>query len=155
MCQQCKSGYFGSDCMGYGCPSSCLVCSGTNTCSICKDGSYGPNCAYSCMSSCQTCQNNQTCTTCKNGWQGSTCQLPIFLQNCKSCNNTTSCTSCVDGFRGDQCFSSCPSTCVSCNATSCTKCLDGYYGAQCENKEVRCDQTMGLYPNMNTRVMEY
>jgi len=150
-CQQCSTGYSGSDCRSYGCPANCMVCSGFNKCSVCKDGYYGPNCEFECRSTCQSCDSNQTCTSCRDGWQGSTCEVPICLQNCKSCNDTLTCTSCIDGFSGSQCFTPCPSSCAACNETFCTACKDGFYGDRCENRQVRCNPFISYYPTMNTR----
>ena len=118
----------------------------TGQCQECKVGFFGSECTMECDPSCKSCEQKEgKCKECNDGYYRSidtesTCKK---CTNCKEngeiCNKTTGeCFECIDdSYFGPKCEKQCSITCNDrkCfqNGT-CFSCVDDHYGNTCEKK---------------------
>lgn len=121
----------------------------TGQCQECKVGFFGSECTMECDPSCKSCEQKEgKCKECNDGYYRSidtesTCKK---CTNCKEngeiCNKTTGeCFECIDdSYFGPKCEKQCSITCNDrkCfqNGT-CFSCVDDHYGNTCEKNVMR------------------
>lgn len=85
------------------CGANCMSCSGTDACTVCKDG-YGQDGASNKCKECKAatglknCDKDGNAATCLDGFglQGGSCKACIT--NCADCADATTCTTCLGGY---------------------------------------------------------
>eukprot|EP01012_Entosiphon_sulcatum_P008645 TRINITY_DN14746_c0_g2_i1.p1 TRINITY_DN14746_c0_g2~~TRINITY_DN14746_c0_g2_i1.p1 ORF type:complete len:3710 (+),score=117.93 TRINITY_DN14746_c0_g2_i1:228-11357(+) len=120
-CAECRSGYFGTQCIT-ACPGgACTPCSGHG---ICDDGSKGTG-------GCECMHNSSVgywdgfeCNDCQPGYWGTNCTLP-----CTACNGHGTCDEGIFGTGACLCWES--SSFGYWAGTKCDQCLYGWFGPEC------------------------
>lgn len=122
MCSSCLAGYFPSGTSCLMCPSTCITCSSSISCTTCYPtyiiDSVG---ICSCDISVGLFPSNEVCKLCD-----------VVIYACKTCDidssSKTICISCIDGYfvSNDVCHP-CDSNCLTCSSSSisCTSCRKG------------------------------
>ncbi|XP_053386742.1 multiple epidermal growth factor-like domains protein 6 [Mercenaria mercenaria] len=125
-CDSCVDGLYYHDSTCKNCPNTCLKCTSSNHCSLCKPRSWGNKCQNTCPQTCKSCVFDTICQECIQGYYGRTCNVICpggcegnicskndgLCQKCKPGYNGQHCYICDAGFWGQHCNTSCSRGCL-------------------------------------------
>ncbi|XP_045183316.2 multiple epidermal growth factor-like domains protein 10 isoform X2 [Mercenaria mercenaria] len=151
-CNSCVDGFYlnGNTCEN--CPNTCLKCTSSNYCSMCKPGFWGYMCHHTCPETCKFCVSGTKCQKCIQGHYGPSCN-DICPEGCESniCSKNDGhfrtckpgysghlCDTCDVGFWGEYCNTSCSRGCLDDKCTkdtgTCIKaCKHRFTGENCDS----------------------
>ncbi|XP_052764244.1 receptor-type tyrosine-protein phosphatase alpha-like isoform X2 [Mya arenaria] len=163
-CISCKDKFYGKDSQcSTRCSDGCEgeACNDDGTCSTCKQGRYGSDCAQFCNNKNCHCSNGANCTSCKMGYydRSTFCKTPCSPGcqdgvcnddgscKCRTRSTGNTCSECQSGYYGTYCNVSCSVGCVnetcskdgtcSCRTNfvtaKCDMCADGRTGVNCDH----------------------
>ena len=140
-CDNCMTGYVGSECRNFcdGCERDCSPGYFFN------DGK-----CVACPDNCETCLTDTECDKCIDGYWGSLCQYPCSI--CKDSDCTMCSEVCPDGLYLSslgQCIN-CPNNCRKCTDTAvCTECQVGFMGTICQDRICAFNEYFKEYDDNN------